>query len=133
VLVSFAYGFGLLATAQGGTPTTLDCTAPPVDEPSEVAFFARLQLEYNAIIQGLAAAHSWAYTDSINTTMDSLAGVANQFAPFPNTAADCSGSPFGLAFSCDGIHPAQSTHQKIARKLVRAINQKYGSAIPPVP
>ena len=133
VLVSFVYGFGLLAAAQGGTPTTLDCTAPPVDEPAEVAFFARLQLEYNGIIQALATAHGWAYTDSVNTTMDSLAAVANQFAPFPNTAAACSGSPFGLAFSCDGIHPAQATQQKIARKLVRAINQKYGSAIPAVP
>ncbi len=133
VLVSFAYGFGLLAAAQGGTATTLDCTAPPVDEPAETAFFVRLQLEYNAIIQALATAHGWAYTDSINTTMDSLAAVANQFAPFPNTAAACSGSPFGLAFSCDGIHPAQATQQKIARKLVRAINQKYGSAIPAVP
>jgi len=133
VFVSFAYGFGLLATAQTGTPTTLDCTAPPVDEPPEVAFFVRLQLEYNGIIQTLAAAHGWAFSDSVNTTLDSLAGVPNQFAPFPNTAAACSGSPFGLAFSCDGIHPSQATQRLIARKLVRAINEKYGSAIPPVP
>src|SRR5438552_11330792 len=43
VLVSFAYGFGvLLAQAQGGTPTTLDCTAPPVVEAVEAAFPARL-------------------------------------------------------------------------------------------
>jgi len=130
VIVSFPYGFGLLATAQTGTPTTLDCTAAPVIEPPEVAFFARLQLEYNGIIQALAAAHGWAFTDSVNTTLDSLAGVPNQFAPFPNTAAACSGSPFGLAFSCDGIHPNQGTHLLIARKLIRAINAKYGSAIP---
>ncbi|HXL33386.1 MAG TPA: hypothetical protein VN953_00555 [Gemmatimonadales bacterium] len=136
VLVSFAYGFGLLATAQGGTPTTLDCTAPPVIEPAETRFFAVLQLRYNAIIQALAVAHGWAFTDSVNVTMDSLAGVlpaGSQFAPFPNTAAACSGSPFGLAFSCDGIHPSQATHQRIARKVVRAINAKYGSAIPAVP
>lgn len=135
VLVSFPYGFGLLGAAQGGTPTTLDCTAAPVVEPPEVAFFVRLQLGYNAIIQGLAAAHSWAFTDSVNVTMDSLALVANQFAPFPNignpaSPNPCSASVFGLAFSCDGIHPNQSTHRLIARKLVRAINAKYGSAIP---
>jgi len=132
VLVSFPYGFGLLA-AGASTATTLDCTAPPVIEPVETRFFAVLQLRYNAIIQAQATARGWAFTDSVNVTMDSLAGVlpaGSQFAPFPNTAAACSGSPFGLAFSCDGIHPSQTTHQRIARKIVRAINAKYGSAIP---
>jgi len=133
VLVSFAYGFGLLATAQGGTPTTLDCTAPPVIEPAETRFFAVLQLRYNAIIQAQATARGFAYTDSVNFTLDSLAGIANQFAPFPNTAAACSGSPFGLAFSCDGIHPNQATQLKIARKIIRAINAQYNSAIPAIP
>lgn len=133
ILVSFAYAFPLLAAAQGGTPTTLDCTAPPVIEAPETQFFATLQVRYNAIIQAEATARGWAFTDSINSTMDSLAAIANQFAPFPNTAVTCSGSPFGLAFSCDGIHPNQATQQKIARKIVRAINQKYGSAIPAVP
>jgi len=133
VFVNFSYGFGLLATAKAGTPTTLDCTAAPVIEPAEARFFAREQAAYNAIIQGQANAHGWAYTDSVNTMLDSLAKVPNQFAPFPNTNAVCSGSPFGLAFSCDGVHPIQATHRLIARKLVRAINAKYGSAIPAVP
>src|SRR5437879_6560897 len=121
VLVSFPYGFGLLA-AGASTATTLDCTAPPVIEPVETRFFAGLQLRYNAIIQAQATTRGWAFTDSVNSTLDSLAGVANQFAPFPNSAASCSGSPFGLAFSCDGIHPNQATQHKIARKIVRAIN-----------
>lgn len=136
VFVSFAYGFGLVATASGGTPVTLDCTAPPVDEPAETRFFATLQLRYNAIIQAEAAARGWAYTDSINVMMDSLAAVApagSQFRPFPNVGAACSTSPFGLAFSCDGIHPSQATQQRIARKIVREINDKYGSAIPAIP
>jgi hypothetical protein len=130
VLVSFAYGFGLVAQASGGTPTTLDCTAPPVDEPAETRFFALLQIKYNAIIQAQATARGWAFTDSVNVTLDSLASLPNQFAAFPNTAAACSGSPFGLAFSCDGIHPNQGTQLLIARKVVRAINAKYQSAIP---
>jgi len=132
VLVPFPYGFGLLA-AGATTAVTLNCTAPPVIEPAETQFFATLQARYNAIIQAQATARGWAFTDSVNVTLDSLAGVANQFAPFPNTAAACSGSPMGLAFSCDGIHPNQATQQKIARKIARAINQKYGSAIPAIP
>ncbi len=136
VLVSFAYGFGLVATASGGTPVTLDCTAPPVIEPAETRFFAALQLRYNAIIQAEATARGFAYTDSVNVMMDSLAAVlpaGSQFRPFPNVGAACSTSPFGLAFSCDGIHPNQATQQKIARKIVRAINAQYGSAIPAIP
>jgi hypothetical protein len=132
VLVPFPYGFGLLA-AGATTAVTLNCTAPPVIEPAETQFFAILQARYNAIIQAQATARDWAFTDSVNFTLDSLAGVANQFAPFPNTAVACSGSPMGLAFSCDGIHPNQATQQKIARKIARAINQKYGSAIPAIP
>ncbi len=103
-----------------------------MDAPAKTLFFTRLQLEYNGIIQGEAAARSWAFTDSVNSTLDSLALVAGQFAPFPNAAVACSGSPFGLAFSCDGIHPAALTQRLIARKLVRAINAKYSSAIPAV-
>ncbi len=134
VLVSFAYGFGVLvARAKQGIPTTLDCTAPPVVEPAETRFFAALQLKYNAIIQAEATTRGWAFTDSVNGTMDSLASlppVGSQFRPFPNTAVDCSGSPFGLAFSCDGIHPSQATQLKIAQKVIRAINAKYNSTIP---
>jgi hypothetical protein len=134
VMVSFAYGFGVLvARAKQGIPTTLDCTAPPVDEPAETRFFTALQIKYNAIIQAEATTRGWAFTDSVNVTMDSLAAAApagSQFRPFPNPAVDCSGSPFGLAFSCDGIHPSQGTQLLIARKVVRAINAKYNSAIP---
>jgi len=43
------------------------------------------------------------------------------------------GSPFGTAFSCDGIHPSTTTHHLIAQTLVQAINLKYSSAIPAVP
>jgi hypothetical protein len=132
VLVPFSYGFTLLATG-ATTPATLDCTAPAVIEPAETQFFATLQVRYNAIIQAQAVARGWAYTDSVNFTLDSLAGIANQFAPFPNVGAACNTSPFGLAFSCDGIHPTAATQRLIARKVVRAINQKYGSAIPAVP
>jgi hypothetical protein len=136
VFIGFRYGFGLVATASGGTPVTLDCTAPPVLEPAETRFIAAQQLRYNAIIQAEAAARGFAFTDSVNGMMDSLAAAApagSQFRPFPNVGAACSTSPFGLAFSCDGIHPSQATQQKIARKIVRAINAKYGSAIPAVP
>jgi hypothetical protein len=107
-----------------------------VIEPAETRFFATLQLKYNAIIQGEATARGFAYTDSVNVMMDSLAAVlpaGSQFRPFPNVGAACSTFPFGAAFSCDGIHPSTATQQLIARKIVRAINAKYGSAIPNIP
>ncbi|HKW40592.1 MAG TPA: hypothetical protein VJN39_05025 [Gemmatimonadales bacterium] len=132
VLVSFAYGFGLVARASQGIPTTLDCAAPPVVEPAETRFLTLLQVKYNAIIQAEATARGFAYTDSVNFMMDSLAAVppaGSQFRPFPAVGAACSASPFGLAFSCDGIHPSQGTQLLIARKIVRAINAKYNTTI----
>src|SRR6266545_4144782 len=131
VLVSFPYGFGLLA-AGATTTTVLDCTAAPVIEPPEVLFFVQLQIAYNTFIQDEAATRSWAYMD-LNAAFDSVAGVAGNFAPFPNSSAACSASPFGLAFSCDGIHPSAASHRLIAKKVVQAINAEYLSAIPAVP
>ena len=81
-----------------------------------------------------SAARSWAYV-SLNATFDSLrtaAPAGSQIAPFPNTNAACSGSPFGLAFSCDGFHPSTASHRLIAKKIVQAINAYYQSAIPAI-
>jgi len=89
---------------------------------------------YNAIIQTEATARGWAYL-SLNAMFDSLQTVppaGSQIAPFPNANAACSGSPFGLAFSCDGFHMSTATHRLIAKKIVQAINAKYSSAIPAV-
>jgi len=132
--VAFPYGLGLIGTAKTGTPTTLDCTAPQTVQPASFRKYARTQVAYNAIIQTEATARGWAYL-SLNAMFDSLQTVppaGSQIAPFPNANAACSGSPFGLAFSCDGFHMSTATHRLIAKKIVQAINGKYGSAIPAV-
>ena len=134
VFVPFPYGLGLIGTAKTGTATTLDCTVPQTIQPASAAKYARIETAYDAFIQSEATARGWAYV-SLNATFDSLrtaAPAGSQIAPFPNTNAACSGSPFGLAFSCDGFHPSTASHRLIAKKIVQAINAYYQSAIPAI-
>src|SRR2546426_1049964 len=134
VQAAFQYGLGLIGPAKTGTPTTLDCTAPQTVQPASFRKYARTQVAYNAIIQTEATARGCAYL-SLHAMFDSLQTVppaGSQIAPFPNTNAACSGSPFGLAFSCDGFHPSTASHRLIAKKIVQAINAYYQSAIPAI-
>jgi hypothetical protein len=133
VLVPFPFGAALIgAAAQAAVDDTLHCTEPQTVSPAELRKILATVTAYNAFISGAATANGWAYVDP-NPTLDSLRLVAGQVAPFPNLGADCSTSPFGLAFSCDGFHPSGPSHRIIARHVVQAINAKYGSAIPAVP
>jgi hypothetical protein len=133
VLVPFPFGANLIgAAAQFAVDDTLHCTEPQTVSPAELHKILATVTAYNAIISGAATANGWAYVD-LNPTLDSVRQVPGQVAPFPNLGADCSTSPFGLAFSCDGFHPSGPSHRIIARKIVQAINAKYGSAIPAVP
>ena len=133
MLVPFPFGLALINTAAGGTPTTLDCSEPQTVQPAEVAKIARTQVTYNNFISAEATSRGWAYLQ-LNTTFDSLRTTDTlQIKRFPKTSAACSGSPFGLAFSCDGFHPSTATQRLIAKKVVQAINAKYASAIPAVP
>ena len=133
VLVPFPYGLGLIGLAQANPANTytLDCSVPQVMVPRELAVFAKAALDFNAFDSTQAAARGWAWINP-NPTLDSLRAVSGQVAPFPNTAVACSGSPFGLALSCDGVHPSTATQRLIAKKIVQAINAKYGSAIPAI-
>jgi lysophospholipase L1-like esterase len=132
VLVPFPFGGALLAAAQAGVNDTLHCTEPQTVQPAELVKILTTVAAYNAFISSTAAANGWAYLDP-NPALDSLRGVPNQVAPFPNFGFPCSTSPFGLAFSCDGFHPSTATHRLIAKKVVQAINATYSSAIPNVP
>lgn len=129
VFVPFPFGLGLI---NAGTPTTLDCTEPQTIQPAGFVAFVNAQAAYNAFIATEAASRGWAYMD-LNATFDSLGAVPGEIAPFPNTSAACAGSPFGVAFSCDGIHPSTAAQRLIARKVVQAINAEYGTAIPAIP
>ena len=139
VLVPFPYAGALLTAASppNNQPENLDCadTVRAIVVPGELVKLLTAVAAYNSVIADLAAANGWAYLDP-NPTLDSLRAIPSQVAPFPaftdgqGNPNPCSANPFGLAFSCDGVHPSAATHRLIAKKVVEAINAKYGSAIP---
>lgn len=131
VLVPFPFG-GALIQAGG----TLTCNEPQTIQPAEAVKLNTTVAAYNTFISAQATARGWAYFDP-NPALDSLRRIPTQVAFFPNfgspTPTPCSASPFGLAFSCDAIHPSATTHRLIATKLRDAINAAYTTAIPPIP
>jgi phospholipase/lecithinase/hemolysin len=132
VFVAFPVGAALIRTASGGTPTTLDCSNPAqVLLPPVVRALQRAIATFDTFIATQAATRGWAYID-FNAAFDSLA-AAGKVAGFPLLGQPCSVSPFGAAFTCDGIHPSALSHHLIAQKIVQAINAKYASAIPAIP
>ena len=134
VLVPFPFGLALINTARAGTATTLSCTEPQTIQPAELRTLAATVAAYNIYIQSQATADSLTFGYwNPNPTFDSLRTVTGQVAPFPNTAAACTASPFGLAFSCDGFHPSTAAHRLIARKVVQTINAWFGTAVPAIP
>jgi len=132
VLVPFPFGGALIAG--GGT---LNCTEPETIQPAELVKLSTTVAAYNTYIAAQATARGWVYVDP-NPALDSLRRIPTQIALFPNfgpptAPTPCSSSPFGLAFSCDGIHPSAATHRLLAQKLRDAINAAYKTAIPPIP
>lgn len=132
VLVPFPFAAALIQA--GGT---LNCTEAQTIQPAEAVKLNTTVAAYNTYISGQATARGWAYADP-NPTLDSLRRIPTQVAFVPNFGAPptftaCAASPFGLAFSCDGIHPSGASHRLFARKLRDAINATYSTAIPPIP
>jgi lysophospholipase L1-like esterase len=131
VLVPFPFG-GALIQAGG----TLTCLEPETIQPAEVVKLSTTVAAYNAYIAAQATARGWTYVDP-NPALDSLRQIPTQVAFFPNFGSPaptpCSANPFGLAFSCDGIHPSAATHRLFAQKLRDAINAAYTTSIPPIP
>jgi lysophospholipase L1-like esterase len=133
VLVPFPYGGALLTAASppNNQPRNLDCadTVAAIIVPAELRKLVGAVLAYNVADSTIAMQRGWAWLNP-NPTLDSLRAIPTQVAPFPAFGSACSANPFGLAFSCDGVHPSSATHVIIARHVVQAINGKYGSAIP---
>jgi hypothetical protein len=128
VLVPFPFGGALIAA--GGT---LDCTEIETIQPAEAVKLATTVAAYNTYISAQATARGWAYFDP-NPALDSLRRIPTQVAFFPALNTPCAPAPpFGLAFSCDAIHPSAATHRLLAQKLRDAINNAYLTAIPPIP
>ena len=123
VLVPFPFGAALIQA--GGT---LNCDELQTIQPAEAVKLSTTVTAYNTYISGQAAARGWAYFDP-NPTLDSLRRIPTQVAFFPNFGAPgaptaCSASPFGLAFSCDAVHPSGATHRLLARYLRDVINSE---------
>jgi lysophospholipase L1-like esterase len=133
VLVPFPYGGALLGAASPpfNQPRNLDCadTVAAIIVPAELRKLVGAVLAYNVADSTIAMQRGWAWLNP-NPTLDSLRAIPTQVAPFPAFGSACSANPFGLAFSCDGVHPSSASHVIIARHVVQAINGKYGSAIP---
>ena len=128
VLVPFPFGGALIAA--GGT---LDCTELQTIQPAEAVKLATTVAAYNTYISAQATARGWAYFDP-NPALDSLRRIPTQVAFFPAFNTPCAPAPpFGLAFSCDAIHPSAATHRLLAQKLRDAINTTYATAIVPIP
>jgi lysophospholipase L1-like esterase len=137
VLVPFPLGGALIAG--GGT---LTCNEPQTIQPAELVKLTTTVAAYNTYISAQATARGWTYVDP-NPALDSLRQIATQVAFFPNFGSPTAPTPcnpvaptpppFGLAFSCDGIHPSAATHRLLAQKLRLAINAAYTTSIPPIP
>ena len=127
VLVPFPFG-GALINAGG----TLTCNEAQTIQPAELVKLATTVAAYNTFIAAQATSRGWAYFDP-NPSLDALRVIPTQVAFFPTFGAACSANPFGLAFSCDGIHPSAATHKLTANALIPVINTKYGTAIPAIP
>jgi hypothetical protein len=133
VLVGFPVGGALVAAATAGAPVTLDCADTLQSlQPAEYGKLFSTAASYNAAIAAEAASRGWAYID-FNSAMDSVRAVANAVRAFPLLGQPCTTSPFGTAFSCDGIHPSAATHKLFANKLIEAINAKYGTSLARIP
>jgi lysophospholipase L1-like esterase len=132
VLVPFPFGAALIAAAAAGANDTLYCTEPQTIQPAELRKLVATVAAYNTFISTQANTNAWAYFDP-NPSFDSVRAIPSQVAPLPALNQPCSANPFGAAFSCDGVHPSAATQRLIAKKVVQAINAKYGSAIPAVP
>ncbi len=133
-LVPFRYGFGLIAAAQAGATTTLDCLDDHNITPSELANLHATVAAYNAHIASEANARGYAFADP-NVPLAALRADTTQIAFFPHPPPDprAVAAPFGLALSRDGVHPSAATHRLVANALIQAINAKYSTSLLLVP
>lgn len=107
---------------------TLDCEEDEeVLRPDELDEVTARVNAYNDVVAAEAEARGWAFLDP-NVPLQQL-DEAGLIPPFPNFQDPP--RPFGPLFSLDGIHPSGSFHHIAAERLVEAINDHYGTELPP--
>ncbi|WP_229776671.1 SGNH/GDSL hydrolase family protein [Deinococcus ruber] len=109
--------FGSVVVGKASKEHPLSCTSPETLTAAEYAQAQQTVQEYNGVIQELAAANGAAVFD-VNTVLDTLPG-----RPLIPSAT----SPFGAAFSLDGVHPSSLAHRRFAQALAVFINQQFGT------
>jgi lysophospholipase L1-like esterase len=131
-LVPFSYGFGeLFARASEGEPVTLDCVNDArLLTAQEIAAVQAAVNSYNETIADLADQNGWAFYDP-NPEFQARK-EQGEVPLFPNVPPDpdAVAHPFGELFSKDGVHPSALAHEILADRIIDAINERYGTAIP---
>ncbi len=118
--VNTAYPFGL--TPENPFPNGL------VLDPTEISGYLAYRDGYNQIISGLAATFNYSVIDWDNlfNSLASTSGLEVNGITFNANYVS------GNFFSLDGIHPTSQGYGIIANEFIKAINSKYGAAIPAV-
>lgn len=119
---------GYLLTLVSKTPTTATCANQPgavdyVLTSSDLAAINARIAQMNAHVQAKATENGWAYfnLDPVYALPKPSFSVSNLL--FSN-------QPFGPYISLDGVHPSAAGQSLLASAAAKAINAKYGLAIP---
>ena len=109
-------------------PTRATCANVPgaldyVLTPGDVAEINARMAQMNAHIQAKANELGYAYF-----TIDAVYGLTKP--TFSLSDLVFSATPFGPSMSLDGVHPSTAGQSILATAAAKAINTKYGVAIP---
>ena len=119
---------GYLLTLVSKAPTTATCANVPgtmdyVLTSSDITAINTRMAQMNARMQTKATENGYAYF-----SLDAVYGLAKP--AFSVTDLLFSNQPFGTYISLDGVHPSSAGQALLASAAVKAINAKYGLAIP---
>lgn len=95
--------------------------------PSEQEDVIEATAAFNQTIEAVAEQHGLAFVD-VNALLTEVAETGVDFDEFSLNAR----LVFGGAFSLDGIHPSARGYAYLANQFLEAINETYGSNLPPV-
>jgi lysophospholipase L1-like esterase len=110
------------------TPTTATCADVPgaadyVLTPADVSAINARMAQINAHIRARAAEHGYAYF-ALSSLYDLPKPAFDMYSVLVSSA------PFGPNISLDGVHPSARGQAILADAAARAINARYGLAIP---
>ncbi len=121
-----------IGTPVGGNAQMINGVSVPLADkwvltPSEQAEVLEATTAFNQTIKAVADTNGLAFVD-VNAIFDEVATSGVTFDEYQLNA----GLVFGGAFSLDGVHATGRGNAYIANKFIEAINDTYGSNLPPV-